>query len=273
MEIQKFIFDVPGAQQLPYAIQGKGPILLLIPGGEGGKEGFESISSILSDRYTVVTYDRRGAPGTKVHDPSESVALKSHSEDARLVLESVSGEPAYVFGSSAGALVGLDLIIRYPQKVISLIAHEPPVEGILDEFDKGQQAIYDAFKEGGVMAAMRRFSDQINANYDELEPGVKLPPRNPQDAAIRAQALLRYTFPAVHEYRLDIDSLKSVKKKVFLACGANSHNTRVGHCVEVLANLIGTKVIEFPSHHVGYISHPNAFAKCIDDLLNRNNHQ
>lgn len=264
--VQTKTISVPGAV-LRYTLRGSGPLLLLISGGEGGSEGYESLATILSDKYTVITYDRRGAPGSKLHDPSEAVTLVTHSEDAKQLLDAVSTKPVYVFGSSGGALVGLDLTIRYPAQVSTLIAHEPPVEGISDEFDRGQQEISEAFREGGVPAAMGRFFGQFAVNYEDLEPGVKLPPRDAQEAAIRGQALMLYTFRAVHEYRLDLDALKSVLQRVILAGGATSRSTPIYRCVQALASRLGAKVIEFPSHHVGYMTHPRAFAERLDEVL------
>jgi pimeloyl-ACP methyl ester carboxylesterase len=40
-------------------------------------------------------------------------------------------EPAFVFGSSIGALIGLDLIARNPEQVRILIAHDPPAWELL----------------------------------------------------------------------------------------------------------------------------------------------
>jgi pimeloyl-ACP methyl ester carboxylesterase len=262
--------SMPGVD-LSYTLRGSGPLLLLISGGEGGREGYETLATILSDRYTVITYDRRGAPGSKLHDPSEMVTLATHSDDAKRLLDALSTEPVYLFGSSGGALIGLDLAIRYPTRVIILIAHEPPVEGILDEFDHGQQEVSTAFKEGGMLAATKLFFNQITVNYEDLEAGVILPPRNPQEAAIRGLALMLYTFPAAHEYRLDLDALKAADQRVILACGVASQSSPIYRCVQALASQLGTKVVEFPSHHIGYITHPHAFAQRLDEVIKTHN--
>ena len=39
----------------------------------------------------------------------------------------LGGGPAYVFGSSGGAMVGLALVTAHPGQVRTLVAHEPPV--------------------------------------------------------------------------------------------------------------------------------------------------
>jgi pimeloyl-ACP methyl ester carboxylesterase len=73
--------QVPGAR-ISYRIHGSGPFLLLIAGGEGSGDGYDHLAGILSDRYTVVTYDRRGAPGSPPDNLDEDVRLETHSDEA-----------------------------------------------------------------------------------------------------------------------------------------------------------------------------------------------
>ena len=107
------ILCVPGAS-LYYEVRGSGPLLLLIAGGGGGGSGdWNGFVNHLTDSYTVVTYDRRGALHSTLDNPVEDIPLKMHSDDAHRLLAELSTEPAYVFGSSAGALIGLDLVTRH----------------------------------------------------------------------------------------------------------------------------------------------------------------
>jgi len=257
---------VPGAC-LSYTVRGTGPVLLLIAGGEGGGEGYTNLAEALAGRYTVVTYDRRGAPGSPPDDPAEDVRLETHSDDAHRLLAAVAAGSALVFGSSAGALVGLDLAIRYPGQVRGLVAHEPPAEGVLPEFDRYQDEVAQALRQGGVPAAMAKFFARLGVQFDDPEPGVVLPPRSPQEAAMRGQALMRYTFPAVHRYRLDVAALSATPVPVVLAGGSAGHATPVYHCTQALAEHLGAALVEFPGHHAGYISHPRSFAARLEEVL------
>lgn len=53
------ILEVPGAG-LYYHQQGVGPLLVVIPGGNGTAYMTEPLAQSLATRFTVVTYDRRG---------------------------------------------------------------------------------------------------------------------------------------------------------------------------------------------------------------------
>jgi pimeloyl-ACP methyl ester carboxylesterase len=50
---------VPGAT-LYYQTKGKGPLLLMLQGGDGDADGTDALAGHLVNRYTVLTYDRRG---------------------------------------------------------------------------------------------------------------------------------------------------------------------------------------------------------------------
>ena len=112
---------VPGTT-LHYEVSGEGPVLLLISGGGTDAAAYDGVVPQLAARYTVVTYKPRGNPpgGNPV---DERVA----AEDALALLDAVAGDdPAYVFGSSSGAITGLELLVRHPERIRLLIAHEPP---------------------------------------------------------------------------------------------------------------------------------------------------
>jgi pimeloyl-ACP methyl ester carboxylesterase len=266
--IQRLSLPVDGVT-LAYTLRGTGPFLLLIPGGEGGGEGFHLLAEALSDRYTVVTYDRRGALGSPVDPPGQDVRLETHTGDAHHLLATLTSEPAYLFGSSAGALVGLDLMIQHPEQVRMLVAHEPPVEGILPSFDQSQNEIADAIRAGDGPTALQLFFSRTGLQFNDLEPGVVLPPRNPQEALLRGQALMRYTFPAVHRYRVDVEALRGAAEQVPLVIGVSSsgQQTPVYQCTLTLADRLGKQVAVFPSHHSGYITYPRAFAARLEEVL------
>jgi hypothetical protein len=54
---------------------------------------------------------------------------------------------------------------------------------------------------------------------------------------------------------------------VVLAGGSSGQESPVFRCTQALAERLGTEVVEFPSHHAGYISYPKAFAKKLVEVL------
>jgi pimeloyl-ACP methyl ester carboxylesterase len=71
----------------------------------------------------VITYDRRGyarSDGELVH------AVSTHTADAAELLEHLGMPPAVVVGTSAGAIIAIDLAVRRPDLVRTVVAHEAP---------------------------------------------------------------------------------------------------------------------------------------------------
>jgi pimeloyl-ACP methyl ester carboxylesterase len=262
------ILQVSGAS-LSYMIQGSGPLLLMIAGGGGAGESFRDVARHLADFYTVVTYDRRGIAGSSLDNPDEPVSLAMQSEDAHHLLEHLLTEPAFVFGSSAGALIGLDLVARYPEQVRTLVAHEPPARYLLPDPEPAHECLLGVDQREGAFSALRQFATQIGVSYQDLEPGVEIPKFTPQSSA-DTEAFFKYTFPAVQRYRLDIPALLAVSMRIVIAGGSAAREYLGYRSAIAVAQQIGTAIVEFPSHHAGYISHPRAFAERLHAVLGDN---
>ncbi len=256
---------VPGAS-LSYEVRGSGPLLLMIAGGGGGRAGFNGIANYLADSYTCVLYDRRGAFRSLLDNPNEDVSMETHSDDAHRLLAELTSEPAYVFGSSGGALVGLDLVARHPEQVRTLIAHEPPAGYLLPETEHPKEDLFEIYRREGGPAALARLTVLNGINYEIREPGVELT-STPEERTANADALFKYTFPAIHHYRLDFAALLAAPTRIVIANGSTGREYIGYHGATTVAEHLGTAVVKFPSHHVGYMTHPRAFAERLLDVL------
>jgi len=117
---------VPGAE-LYFEVRGSGPVLLLICGGVYDAAGYAGLAEQLADRYTVVTYDRRGNSRSPLDGAPEHQRIEVHGDDAHQLLSAVgvtADRPAHVFGNSSGATIGLELAARHPEQERALVAGE-----------------------------------------------------------------------------------------------------------------------------------------------------
>jgi pimeloyl-ACP methyl ester carboxylesterase len=71
----------------------------------------------------VITYDRRGYARSG-GEPVRS--MSTHTADAAALLEHLRAPPAVVVGTSAGAAIAVDLAVRRPDLVRTVVAHEFP---------------------------------------------------------------------------------------------------------------------------------------------------
>jgi pimeloyl-ACP methyl ester carboxylesterase len=123
---------VPGAT-LRYDVVGAGPMLLLIHGGIADSAMLRGLAAVLADRFTVVTYDRRGYGDSPLEDPGQEQSIGLHADDAHRLLSSIATEPADVLGLSSGAFVGLELATQHPEQVRTVVAFEPPLTELLPD--------------------------------------------------------------------------------------------------------------------------------------------
>jgi pimeloyl-ACP methyl ester carboxylesterase len=128
-EIREGRVEAIGAA-IHYKISGRGPVLLVLPGGSGDADASDRLAASLSG-FTVVTYDRRGTPRSPIDDPREPVTLATHADDAARVLIAVTTHAARAVGTGVGAAIGLELVARHPHRVSMLVAFEP--EPVVDD--------------------------------------------------------------------------------------------------------------------------------------------
>ncbi|MEH7060733.1 alpha/beta hydrolase [Bacillus wiedmannii] len=250
-----------------YEVRGSGPILLLIHGGGGDADKFHNIADHLANWYTVVTYDRRGHSRSNLANKTEDYHVDTHSEDAHRLLDNLTNEPAYVFGSSSGAVIGLDLCIRHPEQVQLLIPHEPVLLQLLNGNELKQAIKFmEDLKKNHRSEVMKLLSNIDDSNF------------GPSKGVLTERLLgnstyfTEYEIPGILNYTLNIDALKTPLKPVSIqvlpAGGSVSREFFPYHCAVNLAGQLGTKFAEFPGHHVGYNTvHHKEFAERLHDVL------
>ena len=108
---------------LYYEEVGEGvPILLIPPSGATASTWGPAVDE-LARIGRVIAYDRRGY--TRSGGPPVR-KVSTHTADAAALLESLRTPPAVVVGTSAGAMIAIDLAVRRPDLVQAVIEHEGP---------------------------------------------------------------------------------------------------------------------------------------------------
>lgn len=263
---------VDGAS-LYYEVRGAGPLLLMIPPGNGDAGSFFGIAPHLAERFTVVTYDRRGYSRSPLDNPDEEQRVEPHSEDARRLIEELGGPGACVFASSAGALIGIDLVTRHSSLVRVLVAHEPPAGYLLPESERPpREEILASLRREGSAAALDKFRQSIGVNLDDREPEVDLAKlieqSAPRAAANQAYFVKRELASGMlARYVLDFPRLTQVPTRIVIAGGRTAKEQFPYRCAAAVAERLGRSVVEFPGGHAGFVSHPRAFSQQLGELL------
>ena len=252
-------------------VRGKGPVLLILQGGDGDADAANNMVDHLVNNFTVVTYDRRGLSRSRIEGAVEGLRLPTHSGDAGAVLQAVTSEPALVFGTSIGAMIGLDLISRFPEKVRTLICHEPPAPQLLgaEEGARAAQQQEDAeqgYREEGIPGTMKQFVKMAGLNSQDHEPGVE-PPRPGPERIPNLKFFLENDAPAVRLYRIDMAAVKASAQKIVVAAGSTSGALFSHQCALALAKELDTAIKIFPGGHNSFATHPRGVAEKLSAVL------
>ena len=104
-----------------WAAAGRGPTLVLVPGGIGDEHAFDPLVAKLAHRLRCVTIGRRGKGFS---DDGPTYSYEREYEDIGAVLDAV-GPPRLLFGHSSGAICALGAALA--SHVDGLILVEPPL--------------------------------------------------------------------------------------------------------------------------------------------------
>jgi pimeloyl-ACP methyl ester carboxylesterase len=274
-------YDVHGP---PPTADGRPPLLMI--GQPMDASGFGTLASHFPDR-TVVTYDPRGLGRSTRRDGRDDHSPTVQANDVHTVIEALGAGPVEMFASSGGAVTALALVAAYPDDVVTLVAHEPPLIPVLPDADAAERAragVHDAYEANGSGAGMAAFIAMTSWRGAFTDEYFAQPPADPvafgmatEDDGSRDDPLLSDRSWAVSSHRLDVDALAAAPTRIVVAVGEESEGTFTGRTAVATAKLLGQQATVFPSDHggflggeFGYAGQPEAFARRLRDVLDAN---
>jgi pimeloyl-ACP methyl ester carboxylesterase len=271
-------YDVRGT--LPTA-DGRPPLFMVGQPMTAG--GFDTLASHLPDR-TVITYDPRGLGRSIRTDGRVDHSPTVQANDIHAVIDALDAGPVDMFASSGGAVTALALVAAYPDDVVTLIAHEPPLIPVLPDAAAAERAragVRDAYEANGSNAGMAAFIAMTSWRGEFTDEFFSQPAPDPAafgmptvDDGSREDPLLSDRSWAVSGYRPDVAALAAAPTRVVIAVGEESEGVFTGRTSVATADLLGQRATVFPSHHGGFLGaesgypgRPEAFARALRDVL------
>ena len=272
------VYDVRG----PLPPAGGRPVLLMI-GQPMTAEGFGALAAHFPDR-TVVTYDPRGLGRSVRKDGLSEHTPQRQAADLHLLIEALGAGPVDLFGSSGGAVTALELVSAHPGDVVTLVAHEPPINAVLSDAAAAERAragFHEAYQAKGTGAGMAAFiamtawqGEFTEAFFDQPAPDPAAFGMPADDDGKRDDPLLSKASWAISDYRPDAALLAAAPTRVVIAVGEESAGTYTARTAVATAALLGQEATVFPSHHggflggeFGYAGKPEEFAAKLREVL------
>ncbi|HJE61154.1 MAG TPA: alpha/beta hydrolase [Nocardiopsis listeri] len=258
---------------LHYEVHGEGPFLILT-GAPMGADLFTPLAEALSGTHTVVTHDPRGIGRSVLDDPAQDSTPEARADDLVAILNDLGATEADILGSSGGAVTTLALAERHADRARTIVAHEPPLLGLLPEAEEQfavTEEIIATYRRDGAGAAWRRF--MINAGFPVPEEGTEgFGPgaAEEEDGADDGENDRRFY---VHElrgtvrHRVDPARITAGSARVVPALGTASGGLITDRTTRALAELLDTVPVVFPGGHGGFMEDPDAFAGVLREVL------
>ena len=266
---------VPGAS-LYYEVKGSGPVLLMMPGGPADAGSFQDIRKYLVSDYTVVTYDPRGLSHSRLEGSLEGERIvEIFADDAHRLLDAVTTEKANVFASSGGAVIALELALRHPEQLATVVAHEAPAAALQPDPERAldeTNGIVETYRAAGLGPTMQRFMahTRIRGGPPPAPQGDQTPEMLEGMAQMQRNMDFWFAsgyFGAVGAYAPDFRALKESRVRIVSGVGEASRGELAHECGIQLAKRLGSEPIFFPGAHGGFGSNAADFAVKLREVL------
>ena len=255
---------VNGAE-LYHELRGDGPAILMIPGATGDAGYMAPLADHLAEEFTAVTYDRRGNSRSPRPAGWTKTSTQEQADDAAGLIEALGLGPTVVYGTSGGAIIALDLLLRHPRLVAGAVLHEPPMVSVVERPEETgstlQALIEEGMRRGGPGAAAEDFLTHVSGGaLDSVDRSVR------ERMLGNAETLFAIEFGVFESYRPEDSTLAAVKVPVTLTTGRETLPFFLEAAAWVAARL-GAQLHEVPGGHAPHFDRPRELAAAIRPFL------
>lgn len=231
--------------KLWFATYGEGPPVVLLHGGLGSSDHFgELVPALVARKRRVIVMDSRGH-GRSTRS-KRGISYRQMADDTVALLEHLAIDRAAIVGWSDGGATGLDMAIRYPERVSKL-------------FVIGTNYAVSGTKKGGSKSkTFPEYFARCRREYAKLSPDPK------QLNAFLGE--LRAMWGSQPNYTEE--QLASIIAPVVVALGEHDEVVRLDHVKEMVKHLARGRLVVLPavSHFAMWQDPPTFNAKVIEFL-------
>ncbi|MER5936299.1 alpha/beta hydrolase [Streptomyces sp. NPDC001928] len=260
--------------EIYYEVAGDGDPLVLVHGSWGDHYNWLPVMKDLTRDHRVLVYDRRGH--SRSERPPGQGSRREDEDDLAALIEILGFAPAFVAGNSFGGSTALGLAGRRPELFRGIVAHEPPLMGIVaDDPESGplmaatgrrMASVVARLRAGEPLAGARQFVEEVAFGPGEWE-------RMPD----RARETFRVNAPTFADEQgdpqwadLDLARLSGYRGPALLTLGSESPTwfaAIVGRLSGVLPHS-STHIFE-GAGHLPHVTHPADYARQVRALVAR----
>jgi pimeloyl-ACP methyl ester carboxylesterase len=223
---------------------GSGPPVVLLHGGLANSDYFGEQARALAQAYRVILVDSRGH-GRSTRD-QRPFGYDLMADDVAALLDTLKIDKAAIVGWSDGAIIGLDLTMRHPERVTRIFAFgaNTSTTGLRDDVEKNPT--FAAF----VARASREYA-KLSAT-----PG--------QYADFHDQIGKMWE----HEPNWTEAQLREIRTPVWVVDGEHDEGIKREHTEYMAATIPGARLLILPNvSHFAFLQDPSRFNSAILSFL------
>ncbi len=234
---------------------------------------FAALADLLATDHLVLTTDPRGINRSPVDHPDADSTPELRADDLARLITHLDAGPAVVLGSSGGAVSALALTQTRPDLVHTVVAHEPPLDELLEDRERLHELTEDiitTYFAGDPVGAARKFLAVANIHLpEEVFQHMFAAKRDAQQIADDDYQHAHMLRPTTR-WRPDLSALRWGPTRVVVGIGTDSAGQLCDRTSHALAAALGTEPTMFPGDHIGFAGNPQAFATQLREVLNAN---
>ncbi|MFC2250384.1 alpha/beta fold hydrolase [Labrys portucalensis] len=227
--------DINGIK-LYYATLGKGAPVVLLHGGLGNSDYWGLQAKALARRHKVILVDSRGH-GRSSRD-TKPYGYDLMADDVVALLDKLKIKKADIVGWSDGAILGIDLAIRHPDRVnkVFAFAANTVTSGVKDGVDKNP--------------TFAAYIERAGREYAKLSPTPK-----EYEAFVGQISQMWATQPSWTDVQL-----KAIKTPVLVVDGDHDEAIKREHTEHIAATIPGAGLLILPNaSHFAFLQDPALF--------------
>jgi pimeloyl-ACP methyl ester carboxylesterase len=248
---------------------GSGAPVVFVHGSWGDHHNWDAVVPGFARSFRAITYDRRGH--SQSERPPSQGSLDEDVADLAALIATSDLAPAHVIGNSGGAIVTLKLAASRPDLLRSVVVHEPPLIGIIQDSPmmpavRGRiGAVVELLRAGDMEAGARLFVETI-----AFGPGMweQLPADIRQTFIFNAPTFLDESNEPESAMSVDLDRLGALTQPTLISQGDQSAPF-FGVVMDRLAAAMPTarRHVFHGAGHVPHLTATDQYVKVVSEFL------
>ena len=208
------------------------------------------------------------------------------ARDVVSIIKALGFDKASLFGTSSGGLIAMQLAASYPLYLNHAVIHETPTLSLLvgepvDRLDEGFE-VYETFLKRGAEPAFHQFRASVQGRLGDVRDNSDQNPvgsqekkddvahqsgQSSQPTPHRLQYFFEQEFLILNSYTPPFAQIRANKASIAVVEGKASGDVFYARVVRDQAKVLECQHFTWPEGHTIFQSHPEVFAKSLEETL------